>query len=113
VRSLGSAGSALLLFALALTACAPAPPPAPPPAAAAEAEPAPAPHAPDLRPTWVVKSDKTQLREEPSTKSAVLGRLAKNTRVTGMEEKDGWVFVRLPDNRVGWIRADLLRKDGP
>ena len=46
-----------------------------------------------------MKSDKTQLRDDPTTKSAVLGRLSKNTRVTGMNEKDGWVFVRLPDNR--------------
>ncbi|HQR46597.1 MAG TPA: SH3 domain-containing protein, partial [Thermoanaerobaculia bacterium] len=86
---------------------------APPGQGAAEPEPPPAPHAPDERPTYVVKNDKTQLRDEPTTKSAVLGRLAKSTRVTGLEEKDGWVFVRLPDNRVGWIRADLLRKEGP
>jgi len=102
----------LLLAALAM-ACASAPPPAPAPAAAAEADLAPAPHAPDTRATWVVKGDKTQLRDDPSTKSLVLGRLAKNTRVIGLEERDGWVFVRLPDNRVGWIRSDLLRKEGP
>jgi uncharacterized protein YgiM (DUF1202 family) len=108
----GPAGAGFLILAAALSACAPAPPPALPPAAA-EAEPTPAPHAPDVRPIWVVKSDKTQLRDEPTTKSAVLGRLAKNTRVIGLDEKDGWVFVRLLDNRVGWIRADLLRKDDP
>jgi len=113
VRSPGPAGAGLLLLAAVLSGCAPAPPPGPPPAAAAEAEPAPAPHAPDVRPIWVVKSDKTQLRDEPTTKSVVLGRLARNTRVIGLDEKGGWVFVRLPDNRVGWIRADLLRKDDP
>lgn len=106
-----SKAGALLLAATGL-ACSSAPPP-PPPAAAVQAEPAPAPHAPDERPTYVVKSDRTQLRDEPTTKSAVLGRLARNLRVTAMSEKDGWIFVRLPDSRVGWIRADLLRKEAP
>ena len=112
MTSHGPAGAGLLVLAAALSGCASAPPPAPP-AVAAEAEPAPAPHAPDTRPSFLVRSDKTQMRDEPTTKSAVLGRLAKNTRVTGLVEKDGWVFVRLPDNRVGWVRADLLLKDGP
>lgn len=106
-----SKAGALVLAATGL-ACSSAPPP-PPPVAAVKAEPAPAPHAPDVRPTYVVKSARTQLRDEPSTKSAVLGRLSKNTHVTGMDEKDGWIFVRLPDNRVGWIRADLLRREAP
>jgi uncharacterized protein YgiM (DUF1202 family) len=60
-----------------------------------------------------VKADRTQLRDDPTTKSMVLGRLSKGTRVTGMKEKDGWIFVRLEDNRVGWIRADLLRREAP
>ncbi len=103
----------LVLLAAALAVgCASAPPPSPP-LAAAEPEPEPAPAAPAERPTYVVKSDRTQLRDDPTTKSAVLGRLAKNTRVIGMDEKDGWIFVRLEDNRVGWIRADLLRKEAP
>lgn len=110
---LPSRSLALLLAALLMAACASAPPPAPPPAAAAEAEPPPAPHAPETRPTYIVKKDKTQLRDDPTTKSAVLARLSKDTRVTGMKEQDGWIFVRLPDNRVGWIRADLLRREAP
>ena len=112
MNPLPRATSALLLASLLVTACATAPPPPPPaPAPAPESEPAPA--APAERPTYIVKSDKTQLRDDPTTKSMVLGRLSKNTRVTGMKEKDGWVFVRLPDNRVGWIRGDLLRKEAP
>jgi len=106
--------SALLLAALLVTACATAPPGPPPPSApAGESEPKPAPAAPTERPTYIVKADKTQLRDDPTTKAAVLARLSKNTRVTGMKEKDGWVFVRLEDNRVGWIRADLLRREAP
>ena len=105
-------GAGALLLAVTGLACSSAPPP-PPRAAEVQAEPAQAPHAPDVRPTYVVKSDRTQLRDEPTTKSAVLGRLARNTRVTGMDEKDGWIFVRLPDSRVGWIRADLLHKEAP
>ncbi len=106
------ASSALLVAVLLVTACATAPSPPPPsPAPAAPPEPEPVPAAPSDRPTYVVRSDKTQLRDDPTTKSAVLARLRKNTRVTGMKETDGWVFVRLEDNRVGWIRADLLRRE--
>jgi uncharacterized protein YgiM (DUF1202 family) len=104
---------ALLLAASLATGCASAPPPPPPPAPDPEPEMEPAPAAPSERPTYVVKADKTQLRDDPTTKSIVLGRVSKGTRVTGMKEKDGWVFVRLEDKRVGWIRADLLRKEPP
>jgi uncharacterized protein YgiM (DUF1202 family) len=114
VRPLPRTSYALLLVALLVTSCATAPPPSPPPPApAGEPEPGPAPAAPSERPTYIVKSDKTQLRDDPTTKSPVLARLPKNTRVTGMKEKDGWIFVRLQDNRVGWIRADLLRREAP
>jgi len=112
VKRLRRASSTLLTAALFVAACATAPPP-PAPAPAPEPEPAPAPAAPSERPTYLVKADRTQLRDDPTTKSMVLGRLSKGTRVTGMKEKDGWIFVRLEDNRVGWIRADLLRREAP
>ena len=101
------AGAALLLR------CASAPPPpspAPAPEPAPEAAPAPAPAEPI---PYVVKSAKTQLREGPSTKASVLARLGKGEKVTGVEEKEGWVLVKLRDTRVGWIRKDLLVKDAP
>ncbi len=113
MRPVPHAFFSLFLAALLATGCASAPPSPPPAAPAPEPEPEPAPAAPAERPTYVVKADKTQLRDDPTTKSLVLGRLAKNTRVTGMKEKDGWIFVRLEDKRVGWIRADLLRKETP
>ena len=114
MRKIPHLAAALLLAMGLVTGCATAPPPPPPsPAPAGEPEPEPAPSAPAERPTYIVKSDKTQLRDDPTTKSIVLGRLAKGTRVTGMNEKDGWIFVRLEDKRVGWIRADLLRRESP
>ncbi len=105
----------ILALALSLAAgCASAPPPAPPaPAPAPEPEPEAAPATPAERATYLVKADKTQLRDDPTTKSAVLGRLSKGTRVTALKDQDGWIFVRLEDKRVGWIRADLLKKEPP
>jgi uncharacterized protein YgiM (DUF1202 family) len=105
--------AAALAGAALIFRCASAPPP-PPPAPAPEPALEPAPAAPGSEPVpYFVKNAKTQLREGPSTKSSVLARLGKAEKVTGIEEKDGWVLVKLKDTRVGWIRKDLLVKDAP
>ena len=104
----------LSLAASLAAGCASAPPPpAPAPAPAAEPEPEAAPAAPAERTNYLVRGDRTQLRDDPTTKSVVLGRLSKGTRVTALKEQDGWIFVRLEDRRVGWVRADLLKKEPP
>ena len=83
-----------------------APPPAPPPPSpAAEAAP---PAAEEL--SWLVPKT-VNVREEPTTKASMVAKAAKGTRLTSFEEKDGWVHVKLPDTRTGWIRRDLLRRD--
>ena len=46
-----------------------------------------------------------------STKAGTVAKLKKGERLTGYEEKDGWLRVKLKDTRAGWIRKDLLRKD--
>jgi hypothetical protein len=51
------------------------------------------------------------IRETASTKAATVARLSKGARLTSFEEKDGWLRVKLPDTRIGWIRKDLLKKD--
>ncbi len=105
--------AAAIVGAALLVRCASAPPP-PPPAPAPEPAPEPAPAAAPAEPVpYVVKNSKTQLRESPSTKTSVLARLGKGEKVTGIEERDGWVLVKLKDTRVGWIRRDLLAKNAP
>ena len=102
-------GFAVAALAAGLWGCAsaPAPPPlAPEPAPAPEPEPAP--QAAEV--SWIVPKA-VNVRETPSTKSATLAKLAKGVRLTSFEEKDGWVRVKLPDTRIGWVKKDLLKRD--
>jgi TonB family protein len=98
-----------LALAAGISGCASTPPPPPPaPEPAPSAEPAAAPQAVEV--SWLVTKS-VNVRESASTKSATVARLNKGARLTSFEEKDGWLHVKLPDKRIGWIRKDLLRKD--
>jgi Bacterial SH3 domain len=92
-----------------LAGCSSAPPPAPPPPPA----PAPEPVAEALPAgtAWVVTAKTANVRDTTSTKAGTVAKLKKGDRLTGYEEKDGWLRVKLKDTRAGWIRKDLLRKD--
>jgi hypothetical protein len=92
-----------------LAGCSSAPPPAPPPPPA----PAPEPVAEALPAgtAWVVTAKTANVRDTTSTKAGAVAKLKKGDRLTGYEEKEGWLHVKLPDTRMGWIRKDLLRKD--
>lgn len=57
-----------------------------------------------------VTSRVLNLREEASAKSAALGRLKKGEKVVLVEERGGWVRVKLPDSRIGWVDARYVRK---
>jgi uncharacterized protein YgiM (DUF1202 family) len=106
----------LAAFSPEPASAAPAPAPVPEPVAAAEpvaAEPAPAPAA-QSRVLWV-KSNSINLREGPSTETAVLGRLSRNEAVTVVgEAPDGWLRVRLEgDGGEGYVAARLLTDTEP
>ena len=103
------AAAALAILAAALFGCASAPPPPPPaPEPVPAAEPAPAPAVVEV--SWIVTKS-ANVRENPSTKAATVAKLNKGARLTAFDEKDGWLRVKLPDTRIGWIRKDLVRKD--
>ena len=102
-------GIAAASLAAGLWSCASAPPP-PSPAPASEPAPPPAPAAKPAEVSWIVPRT-VNVRETPSTKAATVAKATKGTRLTSFEEKEGWVRVRLPDTRIGWVRKDLLRKD--
>ncbi len=106
-RAARAAGVAALVAGLGGCASAP-PPPAPTlePSAAAEEPPA----AQAVEVPWIVPKT-VNVRETPSTKARTVARATKGSRLTSFEERDGWVRVKLPDTRTGWIRKDLLRKD--
>lgn len=102
-------GIAAASLAAGLWSCSSAPPP-PPPAPAPEPASEPAPEATPAEVSWIVPKT-VNVRETPSTKAATVAKATKGTRLTSFEEKEGWVRVRLPDTRIGWVRKDLLRKD--
>ncbi|HEY3351329.1 MAG TPA: SH3 domain-containing protein [Thermoanaerobaculia bacterium] len=104
---LGFAAAAALAAGLWGCASAPPPPPAPEPEPA-PAEPSTAPQAAEV--SWIVPKT-VNVRETPSTNAPTVAKAAKGTRLTSFEEKEGWVRVKLPDKRLGWVRKDLLRKD--
>jgi len=88
-----------------LAGCSSALPPPPPPAPEPVAEALPAEMA------WIVTAKTANVRDAASTKAGTVAKLKKGNRLTGYEEKDGWLRVKLRDTRAGWIRKDLLRKD--
>ena len=108
-RLLAAALPAVLAAGLWSCASAPPPPPPPPPAPEPAPESEPAPAAAEV--SWLVSAKSVNIRETASTKAATVARLSKGARLTSFEEKDGWLRVKLPDTRIGWIRKDLLKKD--
>jgi hypothetical protein len=103
--------AAAAVLAAGLWGCASAPPPAPPPPPAPEPAPEPAAEAAPAETAWIVAAKTANVRDSASTKSGTVAKLKKGDRLTGYEEKDGWLRVKLKDTRAGWIRRDLLRKD--
>ena len=86
----------------------------PPPSSAAEQVPAETAKTPAETPSgavYLVTAKRANLRESPSTSSTTLGRLRKGDRIAFLEEKDGWLRVKMANAQVGWVRHDLVRKD--
>jgi hypothetical protein len=98
------------VFAAGLGGCASAPPPPPPPSAP-EPAPEPATETAPAETSWIVTAKTANVRDDASTKAGTVAKLKKGDRLTGYDEKDGWLRVKLKDTRAGWIRKDLLRKD--
>ena len=99
--------AAILGIAALLAGCASQPPPAPTPAPAESAE---KPAATAEAAVYLVAAKSANVREGPTTSSATVAKLKKGDRLTGLEEKEGWLRVKLADSRAGWIRKDLLKR---
>ncbi len=95
------------------TAPSPTPPPTPPPskkqAAPAEAPPSPPPAKPaevsqpsPERTTEIVPAF-VNVRQGPSMDAKIITVLKKGTKVTVLEEKAGWLHVKLADGAEGWV----------
>ncbi|MCS6836911.1 MAG: SH3 domain-containing protein [Anaerolineae bacterium] len=59
----------------------------------------------------IVTADNLNVRELPSTQAAIVTRIARGTLVRVLRTNDAgdWVNIILPDGRVGWVSAGLVR----
>jgi len=56
----------------------------------------------------MVTTERVNIRLGPGTQYRVLTELEKNTPITVIGEQDDWYRIKLPDDRIGWIRKDLV-----
>jgi type IV secretory pathway VirB10-like protein len=77
------------------------PPPSPPPSKTVEASQPPAPRTTEIVLPFV------NLRQAPSTDSKVITVVKKGTKLTVLEEKLGWLRVRLEDGAEGWVGKNM------
>jgi len=77
-------------------------PPSPPPASAPPPQPSVSKPAPPPRVTQVIW-DSVNLREGPGTNHKVMGNVRKGITLTVLEDKGGWLHVRLKDGKEAWI----------
>jgi len=82
----------------------PSAPPSPP--ATVSSPPAPAPKEPDRRTTEIALSS-VNLREGPNMKHKITRVVKKNTKLIVLEEKLGWLHVRLEDGAEGWVAKSM------
>lgn len=61
--------------------------------------------APDYR---TIAGDVVNIREQPSTQSAVQFQAHRGDRVTVMKSRKDWVYIKFDDGRSGWVADYLL-----
>jgi uncharacterized protein YgiM (DUF1202 family) len=90
------------------------PPPAAPPSPSTAVSPPPtvAPKEPPQHATEVALSS-INLREGPSMKHKITRVLKKKTKLIVLEEKLGWLRVRLEDGAEGWVAKSMTTEGAP
>lgn len=61
--------------------------------------------------TTLFNNQECNVREGPGTNYRVIERIPVNTPMIQMGQQSNWYQVKLPSNRIGWIREDLLRNN--
>ncbi len=96
----------------AATALVPSPTPIPPTRTPTRPTPSPTPlEVPLVLVGTIIANDTINVRAEPNTAAPVLTTLRPGTviRALNFNEDRTWVSVVLPDNRIGWVAAFLIR----
>jgi len=52
------------------------------------------------------------IREGPGNSHAEQSKVKRGTKLIKIEEKEGWIKVRLPDNTEGWIYKEVVKLKG-
>jgi hypothetical protein len=99
-------GAALVVLAACRATAPPAPQPAPPPTVT-EAPPAPVPV------TVTVTARTLNVRAEPGTDAAVVGRAKRGDRLEVVGERGEWLEIRTGAPLAGWVHGRYTRRDTP
>ena len=83
------------------------PPPSPPPSKPPEVS------QPSGQRTTEIVLAFVNLRQEPSMEGKIIRVLKKGTRLTVLEEKAGWLRVRLEDGTEGWVGKAMTSEGTP
>lgn len=59
----------------------------------------------------VVKAERLNLREKPNPRGRILGVFRRGTRLQILEERDGWLHVRGPNQQEGWVAAKYVQQE--
>jgi uncharacterized protein YraI len=62
----------------------------------------------DKRELVYVTATVLNLRDHPTTKSNVVGRLKRGQELAVIEKGDGWLHVQLEDETTGWVHGDYV-----
>ncbi len=61
--------------------------------------------------TGVVKAERLNLRDKPDPQGRILGVFRKGTHLQILEERDGWLHVRGPNQQEGWVAAKYVQQE--
>lgn len=60
--------------------------------------------------TAIIFSEKTEIKNAPSTSSDKVFELHEGTKVIVMDELDNWKKIKIADGKIGWIYSDDLKE---
>lgn len=63
-------------------------------------------------PGWVVVEPVANMYSRPSQHADVVSQATYATSVDGLEQRDGWMRIRTPDDYTGWMPLSFLRQQG-
>lgn len=63
------------------------------------------------RPEYVITNQESNIRQGYGTNWDRIARVKQGTLLLVIGQKDVWLRVRMPDQRIGWIRNDLIERN--